>query len=89
MVHRLPQRALDRFGRQRIAELLAVALRVHVAGIRVLMAGDQIQPRQRMPGQVGGALRVGMEQRRRLDPIFVRRIDLHPSGQVSVVVHLS
>jgi hypothetical protein len=38
LVHRLPQRALHWFGRQRIAELLAAALRVHVAGIRMLMA---------------------------------------------------
>ena len=43
-----------------------------------------------MTRQVGGALGVGVEQRRRLDPVLVRRIHLHPQrtgeGRVAFVV---
>src|SRR5207244_9600305 len=75
IVERGPQRALDRRRVERVLELLASAPR-GAATRAVLVAGDEVIARVLRIGKVARAARVGMQERRRLHPVLVRRVDL-------------
>ena len=76
LVQRDPQRALYRRRIQRIAEAADRRPSVAVAEA-VLVAGDEIEARLRMVGEIGLARRVRVKERCALHPVFVLRIDLH------------
>ncbi len=75
VIERQEQRALDRRRVQRILELLAIALVGRAAGA-VLVARDQVVACIRRVGKVGLAVGGRVEQRCRLHPVLVGRIDL-------------